>query len=185
LKSEPPYQPGFPEGEGWLQIVGIVTDALDDGLRNPVKPAVYVPYALHMAMFTQILVRTRIPPMSLLHDVRAEIVQIDRNQQVKHVRDLESWITGLQEYSQQRPVAALFGIFSVLALALAVVGLYSVVSYSVATRTNEFGIRINKLSLRWVDGEFAQLLDSRRRNPHPYRLRSARLFRARASRLFH
>ena len=142
MKSEPPYQPGFPEGEGWLQIVGIVTDALDDGLRNPVKPAVYVPYALHMAMFTQILVRTRIPPMSVLHDVRAEIVQIDRDQQVMHVRDLESWITGLQEYSQQRLVAALFGIFSALALALAVVGLYSVVSYSVAARTNEFGIRM-------------------------------------------
>jgi ABC-type antimicrobial peptide transport system permease subunit len=95
-----------------------------------------------MAMFTQILVRTRIPPMSLLHDVRAQIVQIDRDQQVMHVRDLESWITGLQEYSQQRLVAGLFGIFSVLALALAVVGLYSVVSYSVATRTNEFGIRM-------------------------------------------
>jgi putative ABC transport system permease protein len=142
LKSEPPYQPGSPEGEGWLQIVGIVTDVLDDGLRNPVKPAVYVPYSLHMAMFTQILVRTRIPPMSLLHDVRAQIVQIDPDQQVMHVRDLESWITGLQEYSQQRLVAGLFGIFSVLALALAVVGLYSVVSYSVATRTNEFGIRM-------------------------------------------
>jgi putative ABC transport system permease protein len=142
LKSEPPYQPGSLEGEGWLEIVGIVTDALDDGLRNPVKPAVYVPYALHMAMFTQILVRTRIPPMSVLHDVRAEIVQIDRDQQVMHVRDLESWITGLQEYSQQRLVAALFGIFSALALALAVVGLYSVVSYSVAARTNEFGIRM-------------------------------------------
>jgi putative ABC transport system permease protein len=142
LKSEPPYQPGAPEGEGWLQIVGLVTDVLDDGLRNPVKPAVYLPYTLHMAMFTQILVRTRIPPMSLLHNVRAQIVQIDPDQQVMHVRDLESWITGLQEYSQQRLVAALFGIFSVLALALAVVGLYSVVSYSVATRTNEFGIRM-------------------------------------------
>jgi putative ABC transport system permease protein len=142
LKSEPPYQPGSAEGEGWLQIVGIVTDVLDDGLRSPVKPAVYLPYTLHMAMFTQILVRTRIPPMSVLHDVRAQIVQIDRDQQVMHVRDLESWITGLQEYSQQRLVAGLFGVFSVLALALAVVGLYSVVSYSVATRTNEFGIRM-------------------------------------------
>jgi predicted permease len=142
LKSEPPYQPGSSEGEGWLQIVGIATDVLDDGLRSPVKPAVYVPYTLHMAMFTQILVRTRISPLSLLHDVRAQIVQIDPDQQVMRVRDLESWITGLQEYSQQRLVAALFGIFSVLALALAVVGLYSVVSYAVATRTNEFGIRM-------------------------------------------
>jgi len=58
------------------------------------------------------------------------------------VRDLHGWITNLQEYSQQRLVARLFAIFSVLALALSAVGLYSVVSYGVATRTNEFGIRM-------------------------------------------
>ena len=58
------------------------------------------------------------------------------------MRDLESWITDLREYSQQRLVARLFAIFSVLALLLAAAGLYSVVSYGVATRTNEFGIRM-------------------------------------------
>ena len=58
------------------------------------------------------------------------------------VRDLDQWITGLSEYSQQRLIALLFAIFSILALALAAAGLYSVVSYGVATRTNEFGIRI-------------------------------------------
>ena len=58
------------------------------------------------------------------------------------VRDLEAWITGLTEYSQQRVVATLFGVFSFLALLLAGAGLYSVVSYGVATRTNEFGIRM-------------------------------------------
>jgi len=56
--------------------------------------------------------------------------------------DQGAWITGQQEYGQQRLVAMLFGIFSILALALAAVGLYSVVSYGVATRTNEFGIRM-------------------------------------------
>ncbi|MGC1617128.1 MAG: FtsX-like permease family protein, partial [Candidatus Acidiferrum sp.] len=56
--------------------------------------------------------------------------------------NLEGWIKELPEYGQQRLVATLFGIFSVLALALAAVGLYSVVSYAVATRTNEFGIRM-------------------------------------------
>src|SRR5258706_9583182 len=93
-------------------------------------------------MFTQILVRTRVPPLSLLHDIRAQIVQIDPEQQTMRVRDLDQWITGEQEYAQQRLVATLFGIFSILALALAAVGLYSVVSYGVATRTNEFGIRM-------------------------------------------
>ena len=58
------------------------------------------------------------------------------------VRDLQTWITNLPEYAQQQLVARLFAIFSVLALALSAVGLYSVVSYGVATRTNEFGIRM-------------------------------------------
>jgi ABC-type antimicrobial peptide transport system permease subunit len=58
------------------------------------------------------------------------------------VRDLDGWITNMPEYAQQKLVARLFGIFSLLALALSAVGLYSVVSYGVATRTNEFGIRM-------------------------------------------
>jgi ABC-type antimicrobial peptide transport system permease subunit len=122
--------------------VGVVADARNDGLRNPIRPAVFVPYTLQMRMFTQILVRTRVPPLSILREVRTQLVQIDRDQQVMRVRDLEGWITGLTEYSQQRVVATLFGVFSVLAMLLAGAGLYSVVSYGVATRTNEFGIRM-------------------------------------------
>jgi predicted permease len=142
LKDEPPYQPAAAGSEGWLQIVGVVADARNDGLRNSIKPAVYVPYTLRMRMFTQMLVRARVPPLSMLRDVRAQLVQIDREQQVMRVRDLEGWITGLSEYAQQKVVATLFGVFSVLALLLAGAGLYSVVSYGVATRTNEFGIRM-------------------------------------------
>jgi len=142
LKDQPPYQRAVPGSDGWLQIIGIVANARNDGLRNPIKPGVYVPFTTQMWMFTQILVRTRVPPLSLLHDMRAQIVQIDPEQQTMRVRDLDQWITTQQEYAQQRLVATLFGIFSILALALAAVGLYSVVSYGVATRTNEFGIRM-------------------------------------------
>ncbi|MGC2417274.1 MAG: ABC transporter permease [Candidatus Acidiferrales bacterium] len=143
LKADLPFAPAAPGSDGWLQIVGIVGDARDDGLRNPIKPAVYIPYTLKMWMFTQILVRTRVPPMSVLHDIRAQIVKVDPDQQVMgDVRNLEGWIKELPEYGQQRLVATLFGIFSMLALALAMVGLYSAVSYGVATRTNEFGIRM-------------------------------------------
>ena len=142
MKDEPPYSPAATGADGWLEVIGVVGDARNDGLRNPIKPAFYVPFTLKMRMFTQILVRTRVPPLSILRDVRAELVRVDREQQVMRVRDLHAWITNLQEYSQQRLVARLFGIFSVLALALSAVGLYSVVSYGVATRTNEFGIRM-------------------------------------------
>jgi predicted permease len=142
LTDGSPYSPTVPDANGWLQIIGVVSDVRDDGLRNPIKPAIYVPFTLEMRMFTQILVRTRVPPLSLLHDIRARLVQIDHEQQVMRVRDLDAWITGLQEYAQQRFMATLFGVFAVLALVLAAVGLYSVVSYGVATRTNEFGIRL-------------------------------------------
>ena len=143
LKEELPYSPAVAGIEGsWLQIVGVCADVLDDGLRKPVKPAIYIPYTLKMWMFTQILIRTRIPPASMLRDIRAQIIQVDPEQQVTHAQDLETWIVNEQEYGQQRFVATLFSVFAVLALVLAAVGLYSVVSYGVATRTNEFGIRM-------------------------------------------
>jgi predicted permease len=142
LRDEPPYTPASSSVGGWIQVIGVVADARNDGLRNPIRPAFYVPYTLKMRMFTQILVRARVPPLSILRDVKAELVRVDREQQVMRVRDLNGWITNLPEYAQQRLVARLFSIFSLLALALAAVGLYSVVSYGVATRTNEFGIRM-------------------------------------------
>jgi len=142
LKGESAYDPSAPGSDGWLRVVGVVADARDDGLRNRVKPAVYVPYTLHMWMFTQILVHTQINPLSMLHDMRAQLITVDPDQQVMRVRDLQTWITNQPEYGEQRLVATLFGIFSFLGLALAALGLYSVVSYGVATRTNEFGIRM-------------------------------------------
>ena len=143
LKGEPPYSPAAPDSDAWLQIVGVVADARDDGLREPVKPAIYVPYTMKMQMFTQILVRTRVEPLTVLRGVRAQVHAVNPDQQVMgRVRNLEQWITTQQEWAQERLVALLFGAFAVLALLLSVLGLYSVVSYIVAQRTNEFGIRM-------------------------------------------
>jgi putative ABC transport system permease protein len=142
LKDEPPYFPAAAGSTDWLQIVGVVGDSRNNGLRDPVKAAVYVPYTLRIPMYTQLLVRTRVPPLSILREMRRQIAEIDPEQQTTHVRDLDGWITGQNEYAQQRLIAALFGLFSILALTLAAIGLYSVVTYSVATRINEFGIRV-------------------------------------------
>ena len=59
LKNEPPYTLAAPGSDGWLQVVGVVADALDDGLDKPVRPAIFVPYSLYMWMHTQILIRSR------------------------------------------------------------------------------------------------------------------------------
>jgi putative ABC transport system permease protein len=142
LIDQPPYSPSAPGSTGWLQIVGIVADSRNNGMRSPIVPAIYVPYSLHMWMGTQILVRTHASPQSAIQDMRIQVAAVNPDQQISSTHDLRESITDDSEYAQQRLVATLFGIFSILALALATVGLYSVVSYSVATRTNEFGIRI-------------------------------------------
>ncbi len=134
---------GVPDTNGWLQVVGIVADSVNDGLDKPVQPALYMPYPRFMWMGTQFLVRTQGLPLASLHDVQRAILSVNPDQQTDlSVRDLNQWIEEQPEFKQQRLFSILFGLFSGLALALALVGLYSVVSYSVAQRTNEFGIRM-------------------------------------------
>ncbi|HUN82933.1 MAG TPA: ABC transporter permease [Terracidiphilus sp.] len=143
MKSQPPYLLIAPGAENGLLIIGVTGDKLDDGLSKPILPEAFVPYTTVMGMYTQVLIRSDVPPLTLLHAVRVAVNSIDPDQQTNNdVRDLEHWITRLPEYARGQLVAWLFGAFAVLALALASVGLYSVVAYTVAQRTNEFGIRI-------------------------------------------
>ena len=134
-------EPGI--AEAWLHVVGVVADARNDGLKNPVQPAIYVPETLFMSEYTQVLVKTQTSPGTLVHAIRTELKAVNADQQTSsEMVTLEDWIREEPEWAQEHLVAWIFGLFAGLALVLASMGLYSVVSYSVAQRTGEFGIRM-------------------------------------------
>jgi putative ABC transport system permease protein len=94
LVSKPPALLGSQDSNSWLQVIGIVGDAINDGLDKPVKSAVFVPYTLPMPSFTQILVRTRGQPLAMFHSIRQRVAAINPDQQVHdRIGDLETWIT--------------------------------------------------------------------------------------------
>jgi len=144
LENNPPDDVSAPNiADSWLPIVGVVDDFLNNGLREPIRPAIFMPYTMEMWDGTQILVKTEVPPLTLVHAVRQQLVTVNPDQQTSgETEELTARISNGPEWQQEHLAAWIFGIFAWLGLALAAVGLYSVVSYTVAQRTNEFGIRM-------------------------------------------
>jgi predicted permease len=125
-----------------IRIVGVAKDAHYNGVRAPVSPTTYMPYAQRLGNLRQMtfVIRTMLPPLSIAGAVRRAVAEIDRTIPVAELRTEEDQIQN--SLGTERLFAGLVGSFGVLAALLAAIGLYGVLSYTVARRTAEIGIRM-------------------------------------------
>ncbi len=123
------------------QIVGIVADVKQDSLETNTQPAIYYSFAQFSqgTLTTYLIVRSTPNPVSLAAAIRDQIWSVDRDQPVS-VLPMDQIVSGSLE--RRRFVLTLLGTFAGIALLLAVVGIYGVISYSVGQQTHQFGIRM-------------------------------------------